>query len=277
MNPQEIVNQAISPYPNNCAGYMTPGSYSMGYISTLKLSLGKVRADMDVVLNSIVAYDRAAKNDAYFGQVNVLTATSFSGVIGQIWGYDLAIADSIYNKTIEPIKIYHQFNGKPLPVFSMDPLLDATMRLFGTEEQLRFPLLPGTMCISAQKAAVTDGSASPIYGSLAIAIAEDRSTCSSLFIEDCNTLKVNEGELFSKIVESILLVGQNQNVVYKEVFIGFKSMDVDDGFVGSAKACGPYILLAPHAIPKDLQPSDLLNMSITQWEEALNLPPLIIR
>ena len=79
-------------FPLTAPLYLNPGASGLGYIATLKLSVGHLIADMDFVLEGIVSYDRAEKNDAYIGQINMVTASSFCGLNGAIWGYDLALA-----------------------------------------------------------------------------------------------------------------------------------------------------------------------------------------
>ena len=66
------------------------------YISAVKLSTGKVSVEglgKDNVLEGIVAYDKAERNTAYLGQVNMITVSSFSGPLSAVWGLDLAKVD----------------------------------------------------------------------------------------------------------------------------------------------------------------------------------------
>ncbi len=44
--------------------------------------------------------------------------------------------------------------------------------------------------------------------------------------------------------------------------------------MGCALACAPYVTLARNAIPVGMNPSDLTDITINQWEQALELPPL---
>lgn len=69
----------------------------------------------------------------------------------------------------------------------------------------------------------------------------------------------------ANIVESVLLCGEDQSVKYKEIFVGFKTEWVPEGYVGCALVCAPYVVLARNAVPE--RPSDLLNMSLSQWEQ----------
>jgi hypothetical protein len=70
------------------------------------------------------------------------------------------------------------------------------------------------------------------------------------------------------------LCGQDQNVLYKEIFVGCKYLYVPDGYVGCSLTCAPYVSLARDAIPANYIPSGLLGMKISQWEKLLGLPPL---
>jgi histidine decarboxylase len=79
----DVVNGAVGPFKPYCMGYLNPGASGYGYISTVKLSTGVVKtASLDPGTEGIVSYDRCEKNDAYIGQINMLTASSFCGVNG---------------------------------------------------------------------------------------------------------------------------------------------------------------------------------------------------
>ncbi|MDJ0719608.1 MAG: histidine decarboxylase, pyruvoyl type, partial [Prochloraceae cyanobacterium] len=232
-------------------------------------------ADMDFVLEGIVSYDRAEKNDAYIGQINMVTASSFCGLNGAIWGYDLALADELANRKSQPLSVEKRHDGVEIPIRSVEPLLDATKRLFGTQSQRRFPLLPGAMVACLNKSITKRAKEKPkiIWCALALAIAEERSKDAHLFIED-----VGEGQppnnLIKNIYKSILLCGEDQNVLYKEIFVGCKELTIPPGGVGCALTCAPYVTLAQKAIPRHYQPADLLSLTISEWENALSLPPL---
>ncbi|MBU1166930.1 histidine decarboxylase, pyruvoyl type [Patescibacteria group bacterium] len=53
LTPKEIVNAAVGPYDKYCDGYGNPGSSGVGYISVLTLDTGKVKLDMDNLLEEI--------------------------------------------------------------------------------------------------------------------------------------------------------------------------------------------------------------------------------
>ncbi len=275
-----VINGAVGSDPYFCMGYLNPGASGTGYISTLKLSVGSVSVEnLDEVTEGIVAYDRCEKNDAYIGQINMLTASSFCGLNGAIWGYDLATAENLRGDKLDlPYDI---------PVYNVAPLLDATQRLFGIEapKYRRFNPMPGAHVVCANKSKTATG---PIWvwSAIALAILDDRSTGACLFIEDANIFPsyLDEKDVgkylygtLGNIVNSVLLCGKDQGVTYKEIFTGYKYLYVDANTVGSALTCAPYITFAHNAIPDygaGGKASDIMQMTIGEWEAKLKLPPL---
>ena len=157
MSLPDVVDGAIGPSTKYCMGYLNPGASGQGYISTLKLSTGLVNvAGLDPGTEGIVSYDRCEKNDAYIGQINMLTASSFCGVNGAVWGYHLAVADEIANKTLKPMFYQSGEGGAQIPVYPVSPLLECARRLFGMEAQRRFPTMPGAHVVCANKNYTTD-------------------------------------------------------------------------------------------------------------------------
>jgi histidine decarboxylase len=283
-NPGDAIDGAVAPAKQFCMGYLNPGASGMGYIATLKLSVGSVSVEnLDEVTEEIVSYDRCEKNDAYIGQINMLTASSFCGLNGAVWGYDLAVADAIKSGELEPMYYQSQPDGPDIPVYPVYPLLDATQRLFGIASQLRFPPMPGAHVACANKDVTAKGE-TWIWSAIALAILQDRSSGANLFVEDAGThpgSKVSYGEINGflldtqrKITYSVALCGQDQGVTYKEIFVGYKMLYVPEGCVGSALTCAPYILLAQNAIPEGEPASSLMDMTISQWEQVIGLPDL---
>ncbi len=279
MDLKDVVNGAVGPFPDNCAGYMNPPSQGIGYIAALKLSLGTVVADMDDGLEGIVSYDRAEAADAYIGQINMLTASSFCGLNGAVWGYDLARADGLRDGNVQPKMMLDRHDGAKVPIWSMMPLLDAGYRLFGSREQRRFNPLPGAMVVCANKSwTINPKTETVIWCALALAIPEDRNIAANLFIEDgSDTESTGLKPLINlerNIAKSILRCGRDQGVRYKEIFVESKMLPISHGTVGCALACVPYVTLPKAAIPPGKPPSSLIEMTIGEWEEALGLPPL---
>jgi len=276
---KHVINNAMGPFPNNCAGYMNPPSNGWGYIAALKLSIGTVEADMDDGLDGIVSYDRAECEDAYIGQINMLTASSFCGINGAVWGYDLARHDGLAQNLIKPKMMLPRHDGIEIPIMPMDPLLDAAYRLFGSRNQRRFPPLPGSMVVCANKSrTINPDRETTVWCALAIAIADDRLTTANLFIEDSSdTETTGEAPLDNierNIALSILRCGQDQGVKYHEIFIGLKSLKITHGTVGCALACVPYVTLPASAVPSGLEPAALADMTLGEWEKALGLTPM---
>lgn len=279
MNIKDVVNNAIGPFPDNCAGYMNPPASGYGYIAALKLSIGTVVADMDEGLDGIVSYDRAECKDAYIGQINMLTASSFCGVNGAVWGHDLARHDDLAGGLIQPKMTLERHDGLPVPILPITPLLDAAYRLFGSRDQRRFNPLPGAMVVCANKSrTVNPKRSTTVWCALAIAMAEDRSTTANLFIEDASDTETTGEQpleqLERNIALSILRCGQDQDVAYQSIYIGSKQLTIPHGTVGCALACAPYVTLPPAAIPQGHAAADLTDMTLGQWERSLGLAPL---
>jgi histidine decarboxylase len=112
-----------------------------------------------------------------------------------------------------------------------------------------------------------------VWSAIALSIAEDRERDSSLFIEDVgqdlagDTPVEREDTLHARmehVVDSVLLCGEDQGVKYKEIFVGFKTEWVPEGYVGCGLTCAPYLVLARNAVPSPA--SKLLDTSLSEWE-----------
>lgn len=272
----EIVSKAVGPFDTYCDGYGNPGANGTGYVSVITLHVGKVPKTMMLAgqngegLDGTVAFDKAESSEAYIGQINLVVASSFSGLNGVIWGYDIAKADELTRTARAPLFTLRRGQTET-PVHSMEPLLDAGKRLFGTREDKRFPMLPGAHIVAAHKEIIVSGPTTAWCG-MALGIANDRSRNSNLFMELCGELKprsYGERKYFSQVLrrlaDSVLLVGENQGVGYKEIFVGIRHEFIPSGYVGAALATAPYVVLAKNAIPQ-AGPQILLDMTITDWE-----------
>ncbi len=268
----DVVNGAIGPFDDYCGGYGNPGASGLGYISVLKMSTGMVARQMDTVIEGIVSHDRAEKNDAYAGQVNMITASSFNGINGAVWGYDVARHDGLRDGTVRPIMHRTRHDGVKVPIFPVAPLLEAGQQLFGSEAARRYPLLPGAHVVSAAKDITVSGPTS-VWSAMALAIAQDREHDSSLFVEDVGqdplgTTSAQRAAMLDtrmeNIVDSVMLGGADQDIKYKEIFVGFKSEWIPAGYVGCALTCAPHVVLARNAVPEP--PSRLLSMSLSEWD-----------
>ncbi len=288
-DPKFVVNSAVGSERDFCTGYLNPGSSGNGYITTIKLSVGLVDVKqpaiggvpLDIGTAGIVSYDRCECNDAYIGAINMLTASSFSGQLGAVWGYDLARADNLRGELLYDQKWP---DGSKTPVYSIYPLLDATQRLYGTAPQRRFNPIPGSMVVCANKNATTTDweQGGWAWSFIALSFLENRNSGSNLFIEDCGLLpemsypqaKEKMDQTLRSVTECVVLCGADQNTKYKETFIGYKLVKFEKGQVGCALACAPYVNLARNTIPAGKNPSDLTDMTIGEWETSLGLEPL---
>ncbi|MBU2549723.1 MAG: histidine decarboxylase, pyruvoyl type [Proteobacteria bacterium] len=279
---------AIGPFENYCDGYGMPGAKGPGYVNVLKVSTGQVKKSNDLLIDGIVAYDRAEAKDAYIGQINMLTASSFNGLTGSIWGYDLAVAEEIQKKEQKPLFTIKQYDGSPLPVFDAAPLLKAGRALFGTEKERRFPPAPGGHVVCANKSVVAfrpenrrpiaeKGEAYGVWCYLAISIAKDRKTGASLFIEDAGPWNKNDNEQdlvrFLKehrkiVASSIVACGEDQHVVYERTYMSFAYEIMKPGYVGTALTVTPYVVLAQKAVPEGNFKA-LEKMNLAEWEKAV--------
>jgi histidine decarboxylase len=281
-----IDRPAVSPYDYYCDGYSMPGSTGNGYVSVLKVSVGQVFKSDDALLDGIVAYDRAEANDAYAGQINMITASSFCGLAGQIWGYDLAQADEIKNNSETPVLYVTQYDGSQLPVYDGKHLLDAGIALFGTEDNRRYPPVPGGHIICANKSITSlrpinakvesdlkDGEAFGVWCYIAISITRDRDTSADLFIEDAGLWTKNDQQDELKaflddhrksVAMSIVACGKDQSVLYDRTYISYNYLIMEPDFIGTALTCAPYITLARKAVP-DNDFSLLKNMTLSDW------------
>lgn len=279
----KVDKTAISFYNKYCDGYGAPGSTGNGYVSVLKVSVGKIKKTDDILIDGIVAYDKAEVNDAYIGQINMLTASSFCGVAGQIWGYDLAKHDSIVRDEEKPVLEMKQYDGSILKVFDAKPLLDAGVELFGTESERRYPPLPGAHMICANKGVTAyrplkeksfgENEGYGVWCFIAISIAKDREKNASLFIEDAGIWKKSDKEEELKeflenhrksVVWSVIECGRDSHITYDRTYVGFAYTIMKPGEIGTSLTCAPYVTLARDAIPENGF-GELNKMSLSEW------------
>jgi histidine decarboxylase len=206
----EIVGSAVGPFDAYCDGYGNPGANGTGYVSVLTLHVGKVPKSSKLTgqngkgLDGTVAFDKAESSEAYIGQINLVVASSFSGLNGVIWGYDIAKADELIRSPLASLFTL-QRGRTETPVYSMEPLLDAGKRLFGTREEKRFPMLPGAHIVAAHKDIIVVGPTTAWCG-MALGIASDRQHYANLFMELCGELKLQSAgkrKYFSQVCISL--------------------------------------------------------------------------
>ena len=301
--PEKIAANARSPSDDYCYGYMNADTQGY-YITTVKLSTGVVDVrgfDDDEVLMGIVSYDRAEKNDAYIGQMNMITVSSFSGPNAAIWGYDIAQVDDLrsqylFNTPEVPSKIPSKYQPREqpysIPVYSINPLLKGTELLFGSEKKRNFPVIAGAHvpCAAKSQDSIDSNTGKPTSGwvwcflSLAISVNRGRDAC--LFVEDAGFFaddyqygkvkSLTENEVINKlekkqkqVVYSQYLCGVDQSTPFKEIFIGYRYRRIDPGFYGTAFTCAPYITLAGNAYPQKGKAARLAEMTALEWTEEV--------
>ncbi|WP_320169840.1 histidine decarboxylase, pyruvoyl type [Maridesulfovibrio sp.] len=279
---------AVSPFEDYCDGYGMPGAQGIGYVNVLKVSTGTVDKSDDLLIDGIIAYDRAETTDAYIGGINMLTASSFNGIMGSIWGLDLAVAEEVENNTQKPMFTLTQYDGTPLPVYDAAPLIEAGKALFGTAQDRHFPPAPGSHVICAHKDVTAyrplKGSPSPekgqaygVWSYLCISLAKDRTAAPSLFIEDAGLWTRNNNEKDLKhfldehqknVAKSIVDCGENQSVVYDRTYMAYAYVIMKPGYVGTALTVAPYVTLARKALPAGGFMA-LEKMSLKEWKKSM--------
>lgn len=288
-----IDKTAISPYENYCDGYGAPGAQGNGYVSVLKVSVGTVEKTDDFLLDGIVSYDRAEINDAYVGQINMLTASSFCGIAGQVWGHDLAAHNDIIDKKIKPVLEIDQYDGSKLHVYDAKPLLEAGIELFGTEKERRFTLLPGAHTICANKGVTAyrpkedrplkEGEAYGVWCFIALSLSADRDNCADLFIEDAGLWTKNDSAKDLKafledhrksVAWSVVSCGQDSHVLFERTYVGFAYTIMKPGEIGTSLTCAPYVSLARNAVPSTGFNS-LNKISLKEWLKDRELTSLV--
>lgn len=282
----KVISQAVGPSKEFCTGYMNPGAQNgEGYISVMKLSVGTVDVKgLDMVTESILAYDRCGKSDAYFGQVNMLsTASAFCGLNGAIWGLDLGVHEDIVSGKVPPMYMQPQTSGQEIPVYNAHPLQDAAERLFGKEKQRRFPPMPGAHIVCAGQDVSARGPLW-VWACIGIAIPRNRDKAACMFVEDANTYgddSTTESEMIGylegtlrKVTNSIALCGLDQEVEYECIYAGYKYVFVEPGQVGCALVTVPSVYLAQNAIPQGMDAASMYKLPLVDWEKNLELKEL---
>ncbi len=244
-----ILASALSPYEDYCVGYPGKGPYLLGLVMSIGITKEEFSHRGSMVLDSIVAYDQAEINDTYIGQINMQFVSSFCGPEGLIWGYDIVPPG---NKTQENLDLKEiALNFKGIEVKSAKPIREATKTLFGTKDNLNFPLLPGTHVPCAGRFLVERG---PIilYCAIAIGIPKNRQKYGCLLMEDVGSIitphiSFSKREILKNAIKSVLKIGRAHRIPFKEVLVDFVTNKVKKGQIGCALVAAPYFLLAKKA------------------------------
>lgn len=235
------INQIpISPYEKYCIGYQNPEVKGSGYVMTLAIGVGKTKNELShsgsQVLDITNAFDRAEVEETNLGQTNMITVSSFCGPQGKIWGLDIARAKNLYDSQL--------FSIENVSVYSAKPLLNATKELFGTVDQPKYPLLPGTHIPCATKNIAKKGPTT-LYAAIGVGVPDERNKHACLMMEDVGELGIlDETEILKRLAQSILEVAHNQKVKYTKIFATLKTIEVGENETGCALVAAPYIALA---------------------------------
>ena len=255
-------NPYIATQDNFCEGlWATPSNQC---ILGINYAVAKTKKqffhDGSTVLDQTNAFDLAEIDNANLGQINLIKVSSFCGPGSLIWGYDIAKA--------ERITLSHLSTAldNEISIYCLDPLADAFKQLTGTVAAPRFPFFPGSHVPCAAKSIIKEGD-THIYVAQGLAIPFDREKNACLLMEDFGNLpkfihnkRAYTDDILLNLARSILQIGQNQQVNYKECWLGIKDLQVGVDEVGCALAADPYLKIAKKAFIKGID-----KISIDQW------------
>lgn len=259
-----IVKSGIGLYENYCVGYPGQGSYLTALVFGAGVFKKTFSHSGSNVLDKIVAFDRAEIFEAYLGQINMSIVSSFCGPQGLIWGYDIAKKEDILLPSFLPTFDFKKLEG--IKIKNGENLRKAATALFGTKEKKHFPFLPGCHVPCAGRIFKKSGPTT-LYGTIAIGIPEDRENTACLLMEDVGEVMFSEGiiqpikqKLMFDAISSVLEVGKNQGIKYREIFIDFITQKIDSDEIGCILVAMPYFLLAKKAFN-----DNLINETLEEW------------
>jgi len=297
LNKLGIDRISINTYKQFSRGYMEPGNIGNGYVAGLKVDAGVRDKTDDDVLDGIVSYDRAETKNAYIGQINMTTASSFSGPQGHVIGYDLLKNPAV--DTAKPLFTEKQWDGSELPIYDAKPLQDSLVEYFGMNDERRHYPAPGSFIVCANKGVTAErpkndaemkpGQGYGVWSAIAISFAKDPTKDSNMFIEDAGVWETpNEDELVAfldtrrkAIAKSIAECGEDANTAFKGSWIGFAHTMMKPGQIGNAITVAPYISMPIDSIPggsiltpdKDMEIME--DLSLPEWLEKMNYKSLV--
>lgn len=276
MDRSKIANAAISVFDNYCDGYGNPGANGNGYYLGMVLGCGvtdySLSHEGSRILDEIDAFDKAEVGQTTIGQINMTIVSSFCGLHGLIWGYDVAKSKNMKRRLEYGPKEIILENGSNIQIYSIEPIAEATKALFGTVENKKYPLIPGGHVPCASKN-IKSHEPGRIYASIAVGIPKDREKNACLLMEDVGRWKSNMSEeeissrkstVVEKLAQSIVQIGKNQKVEYSEIFVGITDVELKEGQIGCALVAAPYFVLAKQAIPNN-NPEKILDMNLEEW------------
>lgn len=283
------VRDIIGNWDNYCSGYLDHGVQGSGYICPIVLSVGVKRSVLTYpksvlselhsdpeILKGIDLFDLAEGIGPYLGQIDVITVSSFCGPSGYLWGYDLVSHDKFSKKEeliIKDINYVKRHDGRKIPVFSAEPLVEASEALFGTLNDKHFPIRPGSMVPCVLRLKVFVGPVTAFCG-IGIGIPEDRENAAILFMHDVGRIlarKIKKAKLdiLRLLAMSVIEVGRNQDVKYKEILVDAKTGRAKKGEGMGVLSVVPFVTLAKNALPRKSKAVDLAHIKLSQWIEMV--------
>ena len=269
----EVTNQPLvyappsSNYREYCEGYFASASpnYMLGITVKAAAVDNGLTCPGSTLLDEINAFDLAEVEGANLGQLNVITVSSFCGPRGLIWGYDVCQPAEGHLKIGDARR-----GSQHAEVYDLSGLTNPFERLIGSVVEPRFPFMPGSHVPAALKSK-TSREPGILYAALALGIPEDRSRQACLMMENTGHVPpdsdwdTDRATILDRQAHSVLAVGENQGVRYRQIFVGISSVEIQPGQTGCAMALAPYMRLAQDALLED---QDLSQMTIDEWEDS---------
>jgi histidine decarboxylase len=269
---EKIARRAVATEKLNCEGFFA-GVKHKNYFLGVNYALAVVDKEFSYngcsALDKTNAFDSAEIAQAHLGQINMIKVSSFCGPKGIIWGYDICQAE----KRLSPWR--DQITGEGLAgikIYDAIPLRNAFKKLLGSVSSPHFPFQAGSHVPCALKTFKTS-KRGIIYAAVGIAIPYDREKNACLIMEDIGRIpeKLGRkrkfiGKIANNIAKSIVAIGKNQKVKYKEIFIGVEDIKIKNDQMGCALVAMPYFVLAKDAYPVKRK---LSTMTIKDWESNI--------
>lgn len=263
----------MSDYREWCQGAADANRYFLGMnVTTAKVPIELATAWSDG-LDRINAFDKAEVNRVWMGQINRIEVSSFCSPDGLIWGHDVVSAGCLET---DPLFIIKR-SGANLPVFSADPLIDASAALFGDSSGPRWPLAPGTLCPAASKYTILHG-AGTVFATCAVGLRVPGARSANILMEDtgyalacCDVSPTERKRVLSDaIARSVVSVAVNQNIGLSAILVAYVEQKIEENEVGCALTLAPYFRLPRVAMPKGGLYA-FMGMDLEEWKRSIEV------
>lgn len=254
----------------HCQGAWHTDRYVLAMnVAIAKRPLSRERDGVCDKLDEILAFDLAEVATMHMGCINLMTVSSFCGPQGLVWGLDLAKAE------LPKPNVLDDEYGK-CAVFDGDHLVAAARSLFGTLEEPRFNLAPGTRCPVAAKYVTAHGDGL-LYATAAIGDARGKDGPMRFLMEDIgfvrpSSLPPSPNEVNAMITQRMVTatrqLARAQNHHCDAVHVHTRMLALNNGEVGCAGVFLPYIALAQYAVPEGGIDA-MKRMSTKEWEHTV--------